>query len=433
MDWRGIMRIDLGLILAMVIEYIIFIYYADTLFYRKRNKYICYAIIAAGYIVHFAICIFGNIILNIATATIMHYACFRLCYHINRKNAIFQSTLLIAINGAAEYLIIFIPYIDVPNETVFIAPTQSFMLTLVCKLLYLIGIMIISRLFCNNKQSVQSDSIGLLSIPVLTVIIIIFMLNINTTSNLLSLVCLILIIINIIVFATNQKMIATETEKKAVEQQKLKEKIDYEEYMMLKEAQQQTALLNHDFKEHIDALSSLIGADNKAAQEYIRSMSVESSKSQFVEYSDNKILNVLLSKKKEECQSKGIQFCIDPIQAQLQFLRDMDTVTIFSNLINNAMENCIESRDKKIYLNIHMANENFVVIKMENTSETQPIVINGKLKTHKDNSKLHGIGMNSIKRALTAYNGSLTWEYNEHEKLFSTKIIIKNFTVQAYI
>ena len=34
------MRIDLGLILAIILEYIFFIYYADTLFYRKRKKYV---------------------------------------------------------------------------------------------------------------------------------------------------------------------------------------------------------------------------------------------------------------------------------------------------------------------------------------------------------------------------------------------------------
>lgn len=31
------MRIDLGMVLAIIFEYIIFIYYADTLFYRKKK------------------------------------------------------------------------------------------------------------------------------------------------------------------------------------------------------------------------------------------------------------------------------------------------------------------------------------------------------------------------------------------------------------
>lgn len=50
------MRIDLGMVLAIIFEYIIFIYYADTLFYRKRNKYLCYAIIALVYIADLFIC-----------------------------------------------------------------------------------------------------------------------------------------------------------------------------------------------------------------------------------------------------------------------------------------------------------------------------------------------------------------------------------------
>ena len=59
---------------------------------------------------------------------------------------------------------------------------------------------------------------------------------------------------------------------------------------------------------------------------------------------------------------------------------------------------------------------------------TSIIIINGRLKTHKDNAKLHGIGMNSISRALSAYNGSLDWKYNKEQKIFSTTIIIQNLT-----
>ena len=155
---------------------------------------------------------------------------------------------------------------------------------------------------------------------------------------------------------------------------------------------------------------------------------IDNLESKFIEYSDNKILNVLLSKKKEECENQNIQFLIDPIRAELSFFNDMDIVTIFSNLINNAMESCAHSSEKKIYLNIHTENQNFIVIKIENTSDIEPIVINGRLKTHKDNAKLHGIGMNSISRALSAYNGSLDWKYNKEQKIFSTTIIIQNLT-----
>ncbi len=45
-----------------------------------------------------------------------------------------------------------------------------------------------------------------------------------------------------------------ETEKAELEAQQLKrKKFDYDEYMMLKENNQQASILNHDFKEHIGA------------------------------------------------------------------------------------------------------------------------------------------------------------------------------------
>lgn len=34
------MRIDLGMVLAIIFEYIIFIYYADTLFYEYSSSFV---------------------------------------------------------------------------------------------------------------------------------------------------------------------------------------------------------------------------------------------------------------------------------------------------------------------------------------------------------------------------------------------------------
>ena len=44
------MRIDLGMALGIALEYIFFIYYADTLFYQKISKWLCYFIIAINYV-----------------------------------------------------------------------------------------------------------------------------------------------------------------------------------------------------------------------------------------------------------------------------------------------------------------------------------------------------------------------------------------------
>lgn len=97
------MRIDLGIVLAIIFEYIFFIYYADTLFYRKRNKWFCYAIIAVFYIADLFICSRGNIIVNILTFIIIHLIIFGVCYRISWKSTLFQSVLLAAITSASEF------------------------------------------------------------------------------------------------------------------------------------------------------------------------------------------------------------------------------------------------------------------------------------------------------------------------------------------
>lgn len=348
-----------------------------------------------------------------------------MCYHIGIKSALFQSVLLAVLSAASEFLVAFIPYIGIiPNSPVIMSPTQSLILTITSKLFYLIGAMIISRALCKDKRNIQPASVGLLIIPVITLIIIMLIMKVNMTSSLLSLACFLLLVINIIIFAVNQRLITTEMEKAEIEGQKIKEKIDHDEYMMLKETHRQAASLNHDFKEHINALSSLIGSDNVAARKYIETIGT-AAKPLFIEYSDNKILNVLLSKKKEECAAKKIEFLIDPIQARLAFIKDMDIVTVFSNIINNAIESCECSAYKRINLNIHTANENFIVIKLENSSSEKPIVVNGELKTHKSDDKLHGIGMKNIMKALKSYEGTLDWEYNKQDKIFSTTILLK--------
>ena len=145
------MRIDLGMVLAIIFEYIIFIYYADTLFYRKRNKYLCYAIIAFVYIADLFICARGKIVVNTLTFVVIHLVIFGVCYRISWKSALFQSILLAAITSACEFLVIFIPYIRIiPDNTIAMTSSQSLILTFASKLLYLIGIMIISRVIQHH-------------------------------------------------------------------------------------------------------------------------------------------------------------------------------------------------------------------------------------------------------------------------------------------
>ena len=69
-------------------------------------------------------------------------------------------------------------------------------------------------------------------------------------------------------------------------------------------------------------------------------------------------------------------------------------------------------------------NNAFVVIKVDNSSDVEPMVEDGKLRTQKKDRTGHGIGMISIKQALKKYDGKIKWSFNADKRVFNTTIII---------
>lgn len=422
------MRIDLGLILAVALEYIAFIYYSNTLFYRKRSIVFCGAITITGYALHFIICIFGNTSINIITFILLNILLFRLCFYISNKTAIFQGTILVLLSAVSELIANYVFKLGInANNLIDISAMQSIILTISGKSLYLIGIMILSHVFRKDNKYTNTYSLMLLVIPMITIAILMSTLKLSENTGLQLIICALCTLIEIIVFIINQNIITQNLEIETLKLQLEKDEKNFEDYMMLKH-------LDHDMDEHLDALYALIDHDNTQAKDYINSIKSEKQKlTNIIDYTDNTMINIVLSKKMNECNEKGIKFSLDPVLSELRFFKGMDAVTIFSNLINNAIESCENSSEKKIYMKIYTVNKNFVVIKIENSSDKKPLVIDGKLKTHKSNEQLHGIGINNIKQALKKYNGTLSWSYDEQMKRFCIMITIQHINKQLLI
>ena len=422
------MRIDLGLILAVALEYIAFIYYSNTLFYRKRSIAFCGAVTIIGYTIHFIICIFGNVSVNLISFAALNIVLFISCFYISNKTAVFQGTILVLLSTVCELIANHVFKLGInTNNLIDVSATQSIILTVSGKTLYLVGIMILSYVFRKDNKYTNIYSMLLIIIPIITIAMLIFVVRFSVNNYLQLIICALCILIDVIVFIINQSIITQSLEIEALKLQLEKDKQNFKDCMMLKH-------LDHDMDEHLDALYSLIDHDNTQAKEYINSIKSEKQKlTNVVDYTDNTMINIVLSKKMNECNEKGIKFSLDPVLSELKFFKGMDAVTIFSNLINNAIESCENSSEKKIYMKIYTVNKNFVVIKIENSSDKKPLVIDGKLKTHKNNEQLHGIGINNIKQALKKYNGTLSWSYDEQMKRFCIMITIQHITKQHLV
>lgn len=59
----------------------------------------------------------------------------------------------------------------------------------------------------------------------------------------------------------------------------------------------------------------------------------------------------------------------------MSFIKELDVVSIFANLIDNAFESCELSKEKKMYLSINIFNESYLAIRMDNSSANRRIYI----------------------------------------------------------
>ena len=232
-----------------------------------------------------------------------------------------------------------------------------------------------------------------------------------------------IMITSVIVLYLHETMLK---QQRLTEQLKHKNEIDFTKYNMLKDKYADLRVMAHDFNKYCKSIEGMLGENSNATLEMIRSLESKNRSLLLVEYTDNDALNVLLTQKSEECSQSGIDFQIYIQNVSLSFIDEADTVAIFANLMDNAIEASGKSAAKKIFLSIYEMNSAFTVIRLDNSADSEPVTEGGVLMTSKSDRDLHGIGTVSIKQALRKYGGDMEWSYDRDEKKFNTTILINH-------
>lgn len=205
----------------------------------------------------------------------------------------------------------------------------------------------------------------------------------------------------------------------------IKEKINiqYKYYSMLQESYTRTRKLYHDMNNHIICIQNIYG-NNDIADKYIQDIYKELKDCKMVFNTSNVILDVILNEKYTICKKNNIEFISDIVFEKCNFIDMPDICSIFSNMLDNAIEACNKINNninKEIRLRGTVVN-GFFVIKCKNT-KTNNINFDGtKILTDKKDKFLHGIGISSIKKSVEKYNGNV--EINSLEDKFIMTIYI---------
>lgn len=176
---------------------------------------------------------------------------------------------------------------------------------------------------------------------------------------------------------------------------------------------EQTRKVIHDIRNHINAIEQLYaGGDAQAGSAYVKDIHALLDSLGIRHFTGNRMLNMILNDKLSAAERLGIRTETHLEQLDLDFIRDMDMTTIFSNLLDNAIEAARDADGgfieiKSVYFNDMLT----IHIKNPVREDTQ-----FKLEDQKHNyfhpvttkTGHMGVGLDNVSRTVKKYHGHLS-------------------------
>lgn len=419
-------------------QFISYLYFKSKYEFKRKAWiiFICYFI---SFIIQYTINLFNSPYLNLLSFFICNLFIVLIGFSSTLKQSLFDVVLLEGIMITTEVVIMYlfssileIDLLECKNNELII-----FLETAATKILYFIIAYIISRFSkkaYKYKRVINKYSVLLFLMPVSSILVISsyaylsFNYNVNKTTNFLfTFSSLIMLISNIIIFIIHERIIDVLIKNTELELEKQKSHINEEYYIELEKQYDSSNILIHDIKKCLGNIKGLLlQNDNSKAIEYIDSIYDGYDIKQIKKYSNNKLINVIVSRYAQLCYNNNIEFSADIRDVNFSFIKDSEITTLFDNLFENAFEATKKCPNKFINIEVDYRNENYIFIKMLNSINNKPLFQNGLPITTKKDKKGHGIGIKSILKIVKKYHGNLDYNYVENENIFITTILLKS-------
>ncbi len=195
-------------------------------------------------------------------------------------------------------------------------------------------------------------------------------------------------------------------------------------YQTAQEAYESNAKLYHDMRNHFALLQAYITEGKISdAKEYLQKLS-SMSESAIERHTGIDAVDYILSQKAEYARRQDIEMQIHAEYPKDCAIDPVDLCTILTNLLDNAIEACTRQQEnKKRNLSVTMRRiHQFIILRISNTSESAPVIRNGKLITSKQDSLQHGWGIQSVETAVKKYQGTMKYEYSN--SIFTVSVML---------
>lgn len=181
-----------------------------------------------------------------------------------------------------------------------------------------------------------------------------------------------------------------------------------EHYESLMESNREIRKIKHDMKNHMYILNELYNSQKyDELGDYLKELEEKLSHADTGVHVGNEIADAIISEKMSKVGDAGITFNFDGDMSCIE-MSALDVCTIFSNIIDNAIEAVMNMPEDNRWIKLSLCNNgNFLFISEKNpTKEWIDIQENSIMTTKKDKGS-HGFGIINIREAIAKYDGDM--------------------------
>lgn len=219
------------------------------------------------------------------------------------------------------------------------------------------------------------------------------------------------------------------------EQKALREKEEVLEYQVQSQLEQykkqsvyikELRRLKHDYSNQIKGMRYILETgEYEKALEYAREMDgkISVSSISYVQFSNHGLIDAIFQEVSSKAQERQIQFEAQVSAEHIPFT-DLEVCTVFSNLMNNAVEACMKVEGARF---IHAKSKlvsAYLIIKVENSFDGKFKLANGRFETMKRDKSQHGLGLETVERIVKNYSGEVEIRPNADEQVFEVFLLI---------
>lgn len=235
-----------------------------------------------------------------------------------------------------------------------------------------------------------------------------------------------LIVVNIFIVYLYDKI--WESEQNRIKLEILQRQVIY--YSELKSSYSKSAAMRHDYEKHLYILSMLIEEERyEELKDYISKMKTMGKEHQVESYTNNIVLDAIISEKHQAAEKMGIDFFVSAEQMGEKIQEPMYLCILFGNILDNALEACeriLKKSCENAYIKVRIYKDskidgNGIYISVINSSE-KPVEKAGSYISHKGNPLRHGFGLKNVEEVVCKMNGTCVFGYEDKEFYFVAKL-----------